>query len=236
MGVTDETYQTVQRFHQYVERLIDLCNDHGITGWKAPVLLVARFRANSEFADAWRSIWGEIARAEGGKLGLTTACAIIGLVLGGVGIAAMGGAVGVPLALILVPVGYLVGQEIDSQGWASRLLDRLRGVRRGNENAPPKVEDVDPTVQTLADIDSLRLVLDGLNARCDAVESSLADLASVRASLAGAESKLGELRTCTQKVSDRATRLEREIRVLCRLVGLLAILWASSTLWLLLRR
>ena len=58
-------------------------------------------------------------KADGGKLTLGVMFAIVGAALGGVGIAAMGGAIGVPLALIGALVGLVVGNEADTEGYTS---------------------------------------------------------------------------------------------------------------------
>lgn len=233
MGITDETRKTVERFDSYIKRLIDLCKGYGIVGWKAPVLLLTQFRTNAEFANRWQSIWAEIAKAEGGKITLTTACTIIGFVVGGVGIATMGGAVGIPLALILTPIGYLAGQEIDSQSWLPWLWTRSRTEQPRAQNESKIAEEL---IQLAADIDSLREILGGFNFRCDALEHSLADLASIKGNITEVQSMLGELQSSMRTSNDRTARFESKARVLSQLLGLLAILWASSTLWLLLRR
>src|SRR5690606_16017096 len=75
------------------------------------------------FADEWREIWVDIVRSDGGKLSATTAGAILGTVLGGVGIATGGAAIGLPLALVLGLGGLLSGAEIDSlRGAAQRMV------------------------------------------------------------------------------------------------------------------
>ena len=61
-------------------------------------------------------------KADGGKLTLGVMFAIVGAALGGVGIAAMGGAIGVPLALIGALVGLVVGNEADTEGYTSTFI------------------------------------------------------------------------------------------------------------------
>ena len=69
---------------------------------------------NAEFKEEFVGIWKEIAKTDGGKLSLTTIGIILGASLGGVGIAALGGAIGLPLFLILGLAGMWGGTEFDS--------------------------------------------------------------------------------------------------------------------------
>lgn len=116
MPIVGEAKETVQRFSKYIQELVELFKRFDIVGSRAPRNLW-KATANGEFRKEWKRIWSDVAEHDGGKLSLTTVLAIIGAVLGGVGIAAFGGAIGVPLALLFAPVGYLLGAEIDS--WVS---------------------------------------------------------------------------------------------------------------------
>lgn len=64
--------------------------------------LIDKYQNDESFKNEWIAFWSDIAKENGGKLSLTTVCVVIGASLGGVGIAAMGGAIGLPLALVLV--------------------------------------------------------------------------------------------------------------------------------------
>jgi hypothetical protein len=46
--------------------------------------------------------------------------------MGGVGIAAGGGAIGLPLLAILAPAGYFAGQELDSEGYTKAIVETFR--------------------------------------------------------------------------------------------------------------
>jgi hypothetical protein len=48
--------------------------------------------------------------------------------MGGVGIAAGGGAIGLPLLIILAPAGYFAGQELDSEGYTKSVVNRVRNL------------------------------------------------------------------------------------------------------------
>jgi hypothetical protein len=72
------------------------------------------------------TFWEEVIKAEGGKVTFTVISCTIALSLGGVGIAAAGGAIGMPLLLILAPAGYLAGQELDSERYTTALVNKLK--------------------------------------------------------------------------------------------------------------
>ncbi|MGA7764936.1 MAG: hypothetical protein WB781_24440 [Candidatus Sulfotelmatobacter sp.] len=63
---------------------------------------------------------------KGGKLSLTLILSTIAIAMGGVGVAAGGGAIGVPLLMILAPVGYFGGQELDSEGYTKVAVDTFK--------------------------------------------------------------------------------------------------------------
>jgi hypothetical protein len=111
MSISKELGESAGRFTASVDRLTALVQDHNIES--VPGLIDA-FRNNEAFSTEWKLIWSDIAKADGGKISLGTAGAIIGAVLGGVGIAAMGGAVGLPLAFVLGLGGLIAGAEFDS--------------------------------------------------------------------------------------------------------------------------
>lgn len=117
MSISKELGDSAARFKTYIDRLIALLEHHEIRGVSA---LVHAVRDNDAFGREWRAIWNDITEADGGKISLTTAGAILGAALGGVGIAAMGGAIGLPLALPLGLGGLIAGAEFDSVRALSR--------------------------------------------------------------------------------------------------------------------
>jgi hypothetical protein len=125
MGLTNELGNSVDRFKIYIDRLIALVKKHNIDSIGK---LIEAVRHNDSFASDWKAIWVEIADADGGKITLATVGTVTGAVLGGVGIAAMGGAIGLPLALVLGLGGLIAGTEFDSMRQLSKtklLLLRL---------------------------------------------------------------------------------------------------------------
>lgn len=121
MSVTREIGDSAERFKGYVDRLVALLRVHGIRDITS---LINSFRRNAEFSTEWRKIWGEIAQMDGGKLSLTTLGVLLGNVLGGVGIAAAGSAIGLPLALVLGLGGLIAGSEFDAirRLWQAKLM------------------------------------------------------------------------------------------------------------------
>jgi len=122
MSISRESGDSAARFREYIDRLIRLMQRHEVRNVRA---LIELFRSNHEFSSEWRAIWSDIAEAEGGKISLTTAGTILGAVLGGVGIAAMGGVIALPLALVLGLGGLIAGAEFDSVRALSRTSLRL---------------------------------------------------------------------------------------------------------------
>ena len=107
--------ESAARFKSYTNRLVQLLQDHEVRTLSA---LITAVRSNERFSAECRAIWSDIAEADGGKLSLSAAGIILGGVLGGVGIAAMGGAIGLPLVLGLG--GLLAGTEFDALRSVSR--------------------------------------------------------------------------------------------------------------------
>lgn len=120
MSTTTELRETQERFRRYVDELRQLFRQHGV---QSLATLVTTVRSNSGFRAEWKSIWKRVAIAEGGKLSLTTAGAILGASLGGMGVAMLGSAISIPLAAVLGLAGFAAGTEFD-------VLRRLRGKRR----------------------------------------------------------------------------------------------------------
>ena len=111
MTTMEEVSSIPKKLQKYKSELETLFRGHEITGAKT---LLSNYKNSTEFRDEWKSIWANVAKDEGGKLSLTTIGLLIGASLGGVGIAAGGGAIGVPLALILGLGGFLSGSKVDS--------------------------------------------------------------------------------------------------------------------------
>lgn len=120
MSATAELNNTQERIRQYVQRLRRLLELYRVDSLAS---LVAVVRHEKDFRSEWLKVWREIARDEGGKISLTTFGLVLGSSLGGVGVAAMGTAFGLPLAAILGVAGFIAGAELDA---ARRFFNQRR--------------------------------------------------------------------------------------------------------------
>lgn len=127
MSFSDDIRDAKHRFPQHVKAFEDLFRKHRIcstaTAWEA--------LSSVSFRDDMVALAEQLMKAEGGKLTFTIAFAIIGAALGGVGVAAMGGAIGVPLALVGAFVGLVLGNEADSEGYTSTFFRKFRAFVNG---------------------------------------------------------------------------------------------------------
>ncbi len=127
MSFSEDVRNAKERFPQHVQAFEALFRKHGIhnvsTAWNA--------LSSPAFRQDFVSIAEPIMKADGGKLTLGLMFAIIGAALGGVGIAAMGGAIGVPLALVGALMGLVVGNEADTEGYTSTFIRKLRAFKNG---------------------------------------------------------------------------------------------------------
>lgn len=211
MPIVEDAQQTLQRFSKYVQELIDLFKRFDITGSKA-VWRLWKAIGNSEFRKEWNRIWIEIAERDGGKITLTTVLTIIGAVLGGLGIAALGGAIGLPIALLLGPMGYLLGTEIDSMGLVRKIKIYLTG------SDEPTAESLEPA----SDIEQLAELVSTLLARCEQTESLLSGAGSqikdIEKRVVDAEGTASALRTDVSRLERRTTYLSWASVVLAALL------------------
>jgi hypothetical protein len=111
MGLFDEFRESGERFRNEIESLRALLGHHDV---KRPTQLLSLYRQDPAFKTEWNAIWTRLGKDNRGKLSLTTAGAILGAALGGMGIAALGGAIGVPLLAVLGVGGLLAGTEVDA--------------------------------------------------------------------------------------------------------------------------
>lgn len=111
MGLVDDFRESGERFRSEIDLLKVLLERHGI---KRAKQLVAAYRHDASFRSEWNAIWIRLGKDNGGKVSLTTAGAILGAALGGMGVVALGGAIGIPLLAVLGVGGLLAGNEVDA--------------------------------------------------------------------------------------------------------------------------
>ena len=128
MPTLDDFKDLPDRYKAYAAELKSLFVKHGVNSRRA---LLATYK-NDEFKREWKAIWTRIAGTDGGKLSLTSIGLILGAVFGGLGIAAFGGAIGLPWALVLGLAGLVGGTSFDAGGY-------LTGHRRVTAKVPKEI-------------------------------------------------------------------------------------------------
>jgi hypothetical protein len=104
MSIITDTKATLERIRGYgneMKGLLSRREVHSIDDLK-------RVAKESSFQSDVAALWGSIVRSEGGAITMTVVLSTIAIAMGGVGIAAGGGAIGLPLLVILAPAGYLM--------------------------------------------------------------------------------------------------------------------------------
>jgi uncharacterized protein YcfJ len=122
MSFSSDVRDASERFPQYVEAFKALFRKYNIasvdSGWKAV--------SDPQFRDEAATLGRRVMEADGGKVTFTVLLAIVGAALGGVGVAALGGAIGVSMALVLAIVGLVVGNELDSEGYTKTFFRKMK--------------------------------------------------------------------------------------------------------------
>lgn len=111
MALIDDFRDAAERFRVEVDALRALLKKHEVAG---PRMLVDLHRNDEAFRSEWNAIWTRLGKDNGGKVSLATAGAILGASFGGMGIVALGGAIGIPLLAVLGVGGLLAGTEVDA--------------------------------------------------------------------------------------------------------------------------
>jgi len=122
MGISKDTKASLERIRGYGNQMKSLLSRHEVHS----IDDLKRAAKDSAFKAEVGALWDEVLKAEGGKISLTVLLSTIALAMGGVGIAAGGGAIGLPLLAILAPAGYFAGQELDSEGYTKAIVETFR--------------------------------------------------------------------------------------------------------------
>ena len=137
---------------------------------------------DDRFRKALTSAIRDTAKRNGATLTLVTAASWISIAVGSIGIAGLGGAIGVPLAVILIPLGLLGGGFLDEEGLLSRTRKRcftLLGIKNTEDQKERDAElaVMAQSIQLISDrVDSLSERADGLDGALGAVKHSLEEL------------------------------------------------------------
>lgn len=130
---------------------------------------------DDRFRKALISVLRETAKRNGATLTLTTAAIWISAAIGSIGIAGLGGAVGLPLAVILIPLGLLGGGFLDEDGLLSRTRKRYFSAF-GFKNVGDQRER-DSELAIIAQ--SIQLVSDRVDSVSEQLESVRNDVSSL---------------------------------------------------------
>lgn len=150
MSFFGDTKQTVSRFSQHIDEFQALYKRRGLAfgSPKHIWLFVKLLKTDRFFRQELVLLGNSVIRREGGKVSLTILFTIIAVSIGGLGIAGMGSAFGLPaaaLAAILGSVGFGLGQEIDtaiSPNEAAKKEDSFL-----KESEPTMVNEADPRTE-----------------------------------------------------------------------------------------
>jgi hypothetical protein len=131
MSIIKDTKASLGRIPGYANQLKNLLARHEVHS----INDLKRVATEPSFQSEVTVLWDGVLKAEGGKMTLTLVLSTIGVAMGGVGIAAGGGAIGLPLLAILAPAGFLGGQELDSEGYTKAVVDRIKKLLRKTGHA-----------------------------------------------------------------------------------------------------
>jgi hypothetical protein len=127
LSFSDDVRDANERFPKHVEafkKLFEKYSIHSVdSAWAAIGLL--------QFREDVSSLGHQVMEQEGGKITLTILFGIIGAALGGAGVAMLGTAFGVPLALVLAIVGLFAGNEADSEGYTATFIRKCKAFVNG---------------------------------------------------------------------------------------------------------
>jgi len=134
MSVIKDTKATLERIRGYGDEMKRLLSRHQVRS----IDDLKRAGKDCTFRNEVAALWDGILKTEGGKLSLILILSTIAFAMGGVGIAAGGGAIGLPLLIILAPAGYFAGQELDSEGYTKAVVDMFNQLLEKIHTLDPK--------------------------------------------------------------------------------------------------
>jgi len=143
MGIAKDVQQTYERFGIYIDQLTRIIGRYGISkdSWTKYPQLAALLTTNPEARSEIGELLKVVVALDGGKLSLSTLGSILALSVGGIGVAAMGSAFGIPamaITLLGTAAGALVGNELDDSGFTSKVVTAVgfqpASIGSGHEN------------------------------------------------------------------------------------------------------
>lgn len=185
MSFFGDTSETVSRFSNHIEEFQRLYRRHGLDFgtpkniWR----FVTKLGSDRAFQNDLSALGNSVIRREGGKVSLTILFTIIAISIGGIGIAAMGSAVGLPaaaLATVLGTIGFGIGQEIDtainspSKYEQSSGNSETAGTRESNQDANIRPPNTAPPVDCEPHFDSTSFAVAEILQSLDAVLTPIA--------------------------------------------------------------
>ena len=113
------------RVRDYAFRLAEIIRRRLPEGGKPDLKDIAVTLRHPDVIEEGKQVFLDFCEKEGAKASLATVATIVGLSLGSIGVAGFGSAVGISLVAVMLPVGLLVGNECDSQGWTRSFSRRI---------------------------------------------------------------------------------------------------------------
>ena len=129
MPLVRDIEQTYERFGIYIDQLRITMTKYGVngSGWRSYNKFLQALR-NAEARREISEILKVVAAHDGGKVGVGVIGLVLAMAVGGVGIAAMGSAVGISAAFVTALgalAGSLLGNELDGSRWTQKILKKV---------------------------------------------------------------------------------------------------------------
>lgn len=127
MPMIQDVEHTYKRFGIYIDQLREVMTKYGIQGnsWREYLKFTSVLKSNPAARTEIGALLRVIVALDGGKGTMGTIGMVVALSIGGVGVAAMGSAFGIPAAVLTLlgtAGGALLGNELDGTGTTAKLL------------------------------------------------------------------------------------------------------------------
>lgn len=251
MSIFQDSKDTIARFGQHTEGFQALYTKHQMSFGSLNDVwtLLKKVTIDSRFHSDFKDLGQSILKQEGGKMSLTALFIVIGVSVGGIGIAGMGSAIGLPaagLVAVLGSLGFLSGQEIDSaigSGSPERKVEAAFTSATTAQAQAAKQRDpltvsatlmapADTTLFALTDaLKSIQGQLENVPHAFDRVTASISDMHNALGSLIyNGNARIMD--TTSARISDATERLEKQELQTRQLKTAVVLLCGVSTLLL----